>query len=68
LGLTQVKGDGDTLLEPNEQFTVTIFPGNANTTLTVNKKFTVEMKPQVGGVLLLERSVPGQIDTSNLLY
>jgi flagellin FlaB len=67
-GLTQVKGDGDTLLEPNEQFTVTIFPGNANTTLTVNKKFTVEMKPQVGGVLLLERSVPGQIDTSNLLY
>jgi flagellin FlaB len=67
-GLEQVKGDGDTLLEPNEQFTVTIYPDANSTALTVNKKFTIEMKPQAGGVLLLERTVPGQIDTSNILY
>jgi flagellin FlaB len=67
-GLEEVKGDGDTLLEPNEQFTVTIYPDADLKTLTFNKKFTVEMKPQVGGVLLIERSVPGQIDTSNVLY
>ena len=68
------KADGDDLLEINEMFQITL--GNATTAsgggnlidalttdLTVNKEFTVEIKPPVGAVLNIERTIPAYIDT-----
>ena len=68
------KADGDDLLETNEMFQVTI--GNATTAsaggnlldalvtdLTVNKQFSLEIKPPVGAVLTIERTIPAYIDT-----
>ena len=66
--------DGDELLEMDEKFEVTI--GNSangtgggnlvdalTTPLTVNKTFTIEVKPAVGAVLNIERTIPAYIDT-----
>jgi len=66
--LTEVKGDGDVLLEPNEQFTVTIYPTIASVNLGMNKQFTLEMKPDAGAVTTIIRTVGAQIDSTNILY
>lgn len=67
--------DADDLLETNEKFQVTIGSSLAGTSggnlvdalsvsdLAANERFTIEVKPQVGAVLIMERSTPAWIDT-----
>ncbi len=58
--------DGDDLLEPGEIFEITIpltagGPLNA-TGLGINTKFVIELKPETGGVIVIERTMPAYID------
>ena len=68
------KADADDLLEVNEMFQVTLGSVTAGsgagnlidaltTDLTANKQFTIEVKPPVGAVLNIERTIPAYIDT-----
>ena len=62
------KSDGDSLLEVNEQFEITIprlESGTTNTlspTLQKNTTFSIEVRPPEGATLLMERTTPGEID------
>lgn len=59
--------DTDLLLEPGEQFTLTVaLPSGAYA--IANNKFTIEVKPSAGAVLPIFRTVPAQIDAVNKLY
>ncbi len=60
--VTEIMGDGDDLLEAGELFSVTVTPP-ATSTLVVNEAFTLEVIPPSGGVLLIARTMPPQIDT-----
>ena len=58
---TSILGDGDTLLERGELLEVTVaLPGTS--TLLINEVFTLEVIPPSGGTLLLNRTMPQQID------
>ena len=65
--------DDDDLLEQYEKFEIVIGSGTAGsgggnlinalgTDLTINKTFTIEVKPPVGAVLNIERTLPAYID------
>ena len=54
--------DGDDLLEPGEIFEITIALTGLTTGLSVNTKFVIEVKPETGGVLVIERTTPAYID------
>jgi len=60
--------DGDNLLEAGEKFQITI-PGLAAALgtgahqLRADRTFTIEVKPPVGAVLTLERTIPAVIDS-----
>ena len=62
------KNDGDSLLEVDEQFEITIprlESGTTNTlspTLKKNTTFSIEVRPPEGATLLMERTTPGEID------
>ena len=60
--VTEIQGDGDNLLENGELFeiTVRIPTGSA---LDANELFTLEVVPPQGGTLLVERTMPAEIDT-----
>jgi len=61
--------DGDTrnLLEPFEQFTLSIgIPSEAGT-VGVNHPFTVEIKPSVGAPYAVKRTTPPQFTAVNIL-
>jgi flagellin FlaB len=59
--VVEVLGDGDSLLEPGELFEVTVaLPGGSN--LDPNEIFTLEVVPPAGGTLLIERTMPPEID------
>jgi len=61
--------DGDTgnLLEPFEQFTLSIgIPSEAGT-VSVNHPFTVEIKPSVGAPYAVKRTTPPQFTAVNIL-
>jgi flagellin FlaB len=60
--VTEVQGDGDNLLEIGELFQVTVNPP-AGSSLVPNETFTLEVVPPQGGTLLLERTMPPQLDT-----
>jgi len=63
----QLNHDADLLLEPGEQFTLTVaLPSDA--CAIANNKFTIEVKPSAGAVLPIFRTVPAQIDIVNKLY
>jgi flagellin FlaB len=49
------KGDGDSLLEPNEKFEVTIDISQFSTRLGADDEFTLEMKPEQGSSLVIQR-------------
>ncbi|MEA3407812.1 MAG: archaellin/type IV pilin N-terminal domain-containing protein [Chloroflexota bacterium] len=55
--------DGDNLLEDRElaEITVELTPTNG-ISLVANKSFVLEIKPQKGGVLPIERTVPPEIE------
>ena len=70
--VTEIQGDGDNLLENGELFQVTVNPpadcdpvtvGNQACDLDVNETFTLEVVPPQGGTLLIERTMPPEVDT-----
>jgi len=65
--VTEVKGDGDTLLEFGEIWKIVIhldniYGGLDKVQLKPNDVFIVEIKPSVGSMLKVERRVPPSID------
>jgi flagellin FlaB len=54
-------GDGDNLLENGEVVQITI--DTTGETLTANKAFTLEVKPPLGGTLVIARTTPAGLDT-----
>jgi flagellin FlaB len=63
--VTQLVGDGDSLLEYGEKFRVTVFVTGTtiNDSLGANDKFIIEVKPVAGAVLTIERYLPARIDS-----
>jgi len=65
--VTEVKGDGDTLLEFGEIWKIVIhldniYGGLDKVQLKPNDVFIVEIKPSVGSMLKVERRIPPSID------
>jgi len=59
--INSILGDADTLLERGELLEVTVaLP--VGSTLAINEVFTLEVIPPSGGTLLLNRTMPQQID------
>lgn len=58
---TEILGDGDTLIEPGELFEVTVAVP-AGSTLVANETWTLEVVPPAGGVSLIARTMPPEID------
>jgi len=58
---TEVMGDGDNLLEQGELFEITVNM-TGTSVLDTNEIFTVEVIPPSGGALLINRTMPPQID------
>ncbi len=56
------KGDGDNLLEPGEQFEITVSLTALTVALDAYDTFTIEVKPESGSTLTLERTLPAVID------
>jgi flagellin FlaB len=56
--------DGDNLLEPGEQFeiTLTIADLALSENLTANEQFNIQVKPSVGSTVTIQRLLPPQID------
>jgi len=59
--INEILGDGDTLVEPGELFEITVAVP-AGSTLVANEKFTLEVVPPAGGVSLIARTMPPEID------
>ena len=57
----EIQGDTDNLLENGELFQITVNPP-AGSTLVENEIFTLEVVPSQGGTLLIERTMPAEID------
>jgi flagellin FlaB len=65
--VTEIQGDGDTLIEYGESFKIvihvnTIYESIDNVQLKANDVFVVEVKPPVGAILKVERRLPPAID------
>jgi len=60
--ITEVIGDGDSLLEYGEKFKVEVNVENFDTNLEPNDKLIIEVKPPVGSVLTVERYLPPAFD------
>jgi flagellin FlaB len=70
--VNEIQGDADNLLENGELFEITVNPpadcdpvtvGNQACDLDVNETFTLEVVPPQGGTLLIERTMPPEVDT-----
>ena len=59
--VNEILGDADSLLEVGELFEITVNPPGTST-LVPNERFTLEVVPPAGGTLLIERTIPPQID------
>ena len=55
--------DGDNLLEEGELFEIRVPISPTVTDLITNTLFTLELKPEQGGILVIERRAPARIDT-----
>jgi flagellin FlaB len=60
--VTEVQGDGDNLLENGELFQITAYIPTGSA-LSTNEQFTLEVVPPQGGTLLIERTMPPEVDT-----
>jgi flagellin FlaB len=60
--VNSIAGDADTLLERGELLEITVDIAAAGATLSINEEFTLEIIPPSGGTLLLNRTMPQQID------
>ncbi len=56
------KGDGDDLLEDRERFQITVDLTALTTSLDAYDTFTLEVRPASGTALVIERSIPAQVD------
>lgn len=56
------KSDGDDLLEDRERFQITVDLTALTTSLDAYDTFTLEVRPASGTVLVIERSIPAQVD------
>ena len=54
-------GDGDDLMESGELAEITI--DTSAQTLVANKAFTFEVKPSLGGTMVIARTTPAGLDT-----
>ena len=68
-GVTSIQNDptgaGTLLLQPNEQFTVSVYPTNG---IIANDQFTIEIRPSVGAAFSITRTAPALINGVNSLY
>ncbi len=62
--------DGDVLLESGEIFEITVplKKTGADAGLSTNESFVIELKPETGGVIVIERTTPANIDNVNDLH
>ena len=65
--VTEIQGDADDLLENGELMEITVAPpadcgGAVPCALATNEIFTLEVVPPTGGTLLINRTMPPQID------
>jgi flagellin FlaB len=60
--VTEIQGDGDNLLETGELFQITVNPPTGSS-LVAGEIFTLEVVPPAGGTLLIERTMPPELDT-----
>jgi len=64
--------DNDNMLDPNEQFMITTSDLEAVPTignsLSANVTFTMQVVPPVGATLVVEKTLPGVIDSVNNLF
>ncbi len=56
------KGDGDDLLENGERFQITVDLTALTSALDAYSTFTIELRPADGTALIIERSIPAQVD------
>ena len=61
------KDDGDNLLEPGENFEITVDLSAMDSDIVTYTTFTIEVKPPKGSVLTIERTTPGVIDDVMIL-
>lgn len=61
--VTQIMGDGDTVLEFGEIWAITINMSSVSTNLDPNDIFAVEIKPPQGSLLKVERRLPPSFDS-----
>lgn len=59
--VTEIQGDADNLLETGELFQITVSPPGTST-LVPGETFTLEVVPPQGGTLLIERTMPPELD------
>ena len=63
----QGNADADDLLEAGEIFEITVYltgsVGGVVPGLTVHEIFVIEIKPETGGVIVMERTIPASIDS-----
>lgn len=55
-------GDDDNYLEPGEKFEITIDVTGLTTDLDEYDEFRLEMKPDIGAVVVVERTLPAVVD------
>jgi flagellin FlaB len=58
-----VAGDSDTLLEPGELAEIAIDVSALTATLGANQPFALEVKPPLGGTMIIARTMPAGLDT-----
>ena len=61
------KDDGDNLLEPGENFEITVDLSAMDGDIVTYTTFVIEIKPPKGSVLTIERTTPGVIDDVMIL-
>ncbi|UCB43529.1 MAG: hypothetical protein JSV77_02470 [Dehalococcoidales bacterium] len=61
------KDDGDSLLEPGEQFAITIDLSAMDGDIVTYTTFMIEIKPPNGSVLMIEKTIGGVVDDIMIL-
>jgi flagellin FlaB len=60
--------DGDVLVESGEQVVLEVNISGTTAKAIPNNQFSIELRPAVGAPLLIQKTVPPQIDAVNILY
>ena len=65
--VAQIKGDGDTVIEPGELFDIEVNLTSLATPLGTSTDFIIIIQPMNGSSLHLERTTPDSLDAYNYL-